>query len=152
MRGFNNQNQLLFRADFGKEGAGLFLFTPGGNPSADFDWDTFVDATDLGMWQAAYGLTPDGDADSDGDSDGNDFLAWQRQFTGPGISTSNLAVPEPGSLGLFLTFLAMLATRRPGRLIYNLGIKHATLTGSPGLCLCCSGRRYEESCQTFIPE
>lgn len=47
--------------------------------SADFDNSGRADAADLAIWDAAYGLSSEGDADFDGDTDGLDFLAWQRQ-------------------------------------------------------------------------
>lgn len=114
IRGLNNQNQLLFQVDFASgEGEGLFLFTPGGGFSADFNTDTFVDVTDLGIWKAAYATTTTGgDADGDGDTDGADFLAWQRQYTGPGTLASNLIVPEPSGICLVLTLLGFLLPRR----------------------------------------
>ncbi len=114
VRGFNNQNQILFQADFTNGDEGLFLFTPSGQSSADFNSDTFVDATDLDMWQAAYSATAGGDADGDGDSDGADFLAWQRQYTGPGVSASNLTVPESSASWLLLATLATWLPRRLG--------------------------------------
>ncbi|HMO84897.1 MAG TPA: hypothetical protein PKC18_08270, partial [Lacipirellulaceae bacterium] len=64
---------------------------------ADFDDSLFVDGDDLAIWQAAYGTTPDGDANSDGRTDGADFLIWQREL-GSGITpiAVNFAgVPEP---------------------------------------------------------
>lgn len=73
--------------------------------SADFNQDGFVNGVDLAAWKAAFGTNAGGDADGDGDSDGNDFLLWQRQYTGPNGVAAAGAVPEPGSLAL-LTFAA----------------------------------------------
>ncbi len=90
--------------------------------SADFDNDVRVTASDLALWQGAYGVNGLGDSDGDGDSDGADFLTWQRQF-GSGSSVASalrlppsafeLAVPEPGTFGLlFLTATSALALGR----------------------------------------
>lgn len=71
--------------------------------SADFIFDGAVDATDLGIWQAAYGATGAGDTDGDGDSDGIDFLNLQRQFSLNSLpAAKTLAVPEPASLWIIL--------------------------------------------------
>lgn len=87
--------------------------TPG-----DFDGDHDVDADDLGDWQAAYGVSLGGDADGDGDTDGADFLAWQRNFTGPNMPLVH-AVPEPAtaSLAICLALLSHLLCR-PSRWIF----------------------------------
>lgn len=71
--------------------------TPG-----DFAGDADVDADDLALWQAGFGMEvgagpDDGDADGDGDVDGQDFLAWQQNL---GWSPLNVGapvrpVPEP---------------------------------------------------------
>ena len=85
---------------------------PGGGFSpADFDEDGDVDATDLGTWQAAFGLGGGGDTDADTDTDGADFLVWQQEFTGP-LSLQTAAVPEPTSAALALTFMAFTALNR----------------------------------------
>lgn len=82
---------------------------------ADFDFDDDVDSDDLEIWNAAYGLTAEGDADGDGDSDGDDFLLWQRVVEVPTTPlTSSLAsVPEPSSvvLGSFSMIFAACAGR-----------------------------------------
>ncbi len=83
--------------------------------AADFNQDGNVDGLDLDDWQAAFGMTSDGDADADGDTDGADFLVWQRQF---GQSTlpllaSSATVPEP--TGLVLLSLVALLLGNPGR-------------------------------------
>jgi hypothetical protein len=79
--------------------------------TADFDGDGDVDNTDLGIWELAYGATNLGDADDDSDSDGNDFLAWQQQYTGD-MSPLVAAVPEPSSTALLLMGGLALAGRR----------------------------------------
>jgi hypothetical protein len=68
--------------------------------SADFNKDGMVNGVDLAAWKTAFGSTAGGDADSDGDSDGNDFLLWQRQYTGPNSAAAAGAVPEPSSVAL----------------------------------------------------
>ncbi len=49
-------------------------------PLTNFDGDGNVGASDLAVWQAAFGVAAAADADNDGDSDGADFLAWQRDL------------------------------------------------------------------------
>jgi hypothetical protein len=71
------------------------------NPSADFNDDRDVDADDLAIWQAGFGLTGtaqhnQGDADFDLDVDGADFLLWQRELHTPPVVAAAMAVPEPG--------------------------------------------------------
>jgi hypothetical protein len=68
--------------------------------SADFNKDGMVNGVDLAAWKTAFGSTAGGDADSDGDSDGNDFLLWQRQYTGPNSAAAAGAVPEPSNVAL----------------------------------------------------
>ncbi len=79
-------------------------------PSADFDRDTKVDATDLAIWLAGFGILSDtfqveGDATGDGAITGEDFLAWQRQSSGVSASftVSFNSVPEPATLFLAIT-------------------------------------------------
>ena len=84
--------------------------------AADFDEDGDVDGDDLSRWQTGYGILSsaihgDGDADEDGDVDGNDFLAWQRGYA-PAMLAANVAVPEPGTISLFLMAAFSLASRR----------------------------------------
>lgn len=70
----------------------------------DFDIDGDVDATDLSLWENAFGLSAGADADLDSDSDGVDFLIWQRGFD-DGVSplvAPIFAVPEPNCLALAL--------------------------------------------------
>ncbi|QDT73726.1 family 16 glycosylhydrolase [Lacipirellula limnantheis] len=83
--------------------------------SADFNQDGFVNGVDLASWKAAYGTNAGGDADGDGDSDGNDFLLWQRQYTGPNGVAAAGAVPEPGSLALLAFTGAGVACARWSR-------------------------------------
>lgn len=79
---------------------------------ADFNNDALVDATDLEIWNGAFGSTPEGDANGDGVSDGADFLLWQQQF-GPVPPVT--AVPEPATIGIggiALAYCGVVARRR----------------------------------------
>ncbi len=83
--------------------------------TADFDSDGDVDSLDLSIWESSFGIGAGADADGDGDSDGNDFLAWQQQFTGS-VPVSATAVPEPTSFYLLsmavVTILAGCRSKR----------------------------------------
>jgi hypothetical protein len=64
----------------------------------DFDDNGSVDAHDLAIWKASFGLQSRADADFDGDSDGHDLLLWQRHLnSGAAPAMTNAVVPEPGS-------------------------------------------------------
>lgn len=68
--------------------------------AADFDNDLDVDAADLGIWHASYGLDAGADANGDGVTNGVDFLILQREL-GLNLNPSGSAtvsVPEPSSL------------------------------------------------------
>lgn len=78
--------------------------------SADFNFDGQVDARDLAEWEGAYQLNADADADGDGDSDGEDFLAWQRQYTGGNPQVA--AVPEPATILLAVLTVGVSIRRR----------------------------------------
>jgi T5SS/PEP-CTERM-associated repeat protein len=86
--------------------------------SGDFNGDNVVDAADLAIWRMNFGtgtMMSQGDADGDGDVDGNDFLVWQRTL-GPVMVTPAVgAVPEPGSLALAASALAIVAASRRKR-------------------------------------
>jgi hypothetical protein len=81
---------------------GAFEFVP---PSpADFNNDGRVDAVDLAVWQAGFGLTNQsnhdgGDANGDGTVDAADFLIWQSTQA---AATPVTSIPEPASLMLLL--------------------------------------------------
>jgi len=87
--------------------------------AADFDEDGDVDADDLVLWDAGYGLAGgavhmDGDANGDMKVDGGDFLIWQLQL---GLDIGGLgaaSVPEPttAALAVLLTLLAAPLGRR----------------------------------------
>jgi MYXO-CTERM domain-containing protein len=90
---------------------------------ADFNGDNIVNAQDMAIWQANYGLgsnpppaatQADGDANGDGVVDGTDFLLIQQQYGGPPIAAPAVAtVPEPSSLLLAAAVLGLpLAARR----------------------------------------
>ena len=91
-----------------------FLFAP--IQAADFEEDGDVDGQDLLAWQGGFGMLDpdhkDGDADLDGDVDGSDFLTWQSQFQGASLLASQIQVPEPGSLLLWLTGAGLLCRRQ----------------------------------------
>ena len=79
--------------------------------SADFNSDGFVKADDLGLWKTGFGMQTgagrtNGDADGNGAVDGADFLAWQRQYTGPSSVAALTAIPEPATIGLIVAGLA----------------------------------------------
>jgi hypothetical protein len=64
--------------------------------SADFNADSLVGPEDLAIWQAAYGVSGQGDADGDGDTDGRDYLIWQRQVGSSAFGPAQAStVPEP---------------------------------------------------------
>jgi hypothetical protein len=75
----------------------------------DFDIDADVDAFDLLIWQAGFGmLAPtyfDGDADFDADVDAFDLLIWQNNF---GYGSGASPVPEPLAVVLLTTALAAM--------------------------------------------
>jgi hypothetical protein len=84
---------------------------------ADFNADTVVNGTDVGLWKTAFTApSSGGDADGDGDSDGADLLIWQKQLgmsTATAASLSTLAaVPEPSAAILAGLALAALSRRR----------------------------------------
>jgi autotransporter-associated beta strand protein len=66
---------------------------------ADFNVDGQVDAADLAVLQANFGLASgthaDGDANGDGIIDGADFLTWQSELTASAIAVTTETVPEP---------------------------------------------------------
>jgi hypothetical protein len=102
-------------------GGVLFAASATAGPDADFDFDGDVDGDDLGIWQAGYGLPGsqgNGDADGNGQINGRDFLAWQRQYTGPlALAASAVtAVPEPSSLWLAGFGLVACGRRLRGKL------------------------------------
>jgi len=93
-----------------------------GNPfpapiPGDNDGDGDVDDDDLDELEFSYGMDGGGDSDGDGDTDGADFLAWQRNFTGPAgipglVAASSTPLPEPGTFVLFALGLPFLLPSR----------------------------------------
>ncbi len=82
-------------------------FDPG-----DFEEDGDVDGMDLVIWQNNFRLNAAGDADNDLDTDGRDFLIWQRNYTGPLLTATSVAVPEPSAIMLLVgSVLAGLGMR-----------------------------------------
>lgn len=77
----------------------LFTFAP-----SDFNFSRSVDAMDLEVWNAGYGMSSasrsQGDADGNGDVDGRDFLLWQQQHMGPPPLAT--PVPEPATFALMI--------------------------------------------------
>ncbi len=80
----------------------------------DADGDGDVDAFDLGVWQAQFGMTGEGlsaDFDGDGDVDGFDLGVWQNNL-GTGVEA---AVPEPAGLGAAALGVVTLVRPRADR-------------------------------------
>lgn len=77
----------------------------------DFNGDGDVNAFDLPVWSAAYGVIDHADADNDGDTDGRDFLLWQQRYQlGLAIAVP-MIVPEPTALSLVMISLSTMLTR-----------------------------------------
>lgn len=87
--------------------------------SADFNSDNVINGADLDIWRMNVGMMVPpgtlGDADGDGDVDGNDFMIWQRTLGPVPVVPAVGAVPEPGSLALAASALAMVAACRRRR-------------------------------------
>jgi hypothetical protein len=84
---------------------------------ADFNEDGKVDADDLTVWTAGFGVVgtavhTTGDADQDQNVDGGDFLVWQREL---GLGVLAAAVPEPVSSSLVMFVVAAFAVLRRSR-------------------------------------
>jgi hypothetical protein len=85
---------------------------PSGNDylPADADLDGVVDASDFIIWNdhrfGATALWSQADFNADGFTDGQDFVIWNdNRFQSAGA----ISVPEPGSVTIGLTFLAICA-------------------------------------------
>ncbi|TWU28449.1 DUF4185 domain-containing protein [Bythopirellula polymerisocia] len=105
-------NQVMYRLDLSLIPSLSMAAIPG-----DFGHNGFVDSSDLAIWKKGYGDNESSiaDADGDADTDGEDFLTWQRNFTGS-ASLSAARVPEPGGVLLVISNLMMLSLkRRPER-------------------------------------
>ena len=69
------------------------------DPSGDFDGSGTVDAADLVVWEAGYGLP--------GGYTGADFLVWQQNFGTSLPLTDATSVPEPGAASLLAICFAV---------------------------------------------
>lgn len=100
--GFNDRGQLAFYAGFTDGTSGIFVSSDAAAPTADFDWDGYVDGADLLAWQLGLGkidaLPGDGDANYDGIVDAADLTIWQSQSQPSEVSS----VPEPASAMMIL--------------------------------------------------
>ena len=86
----------------------------------DFNHDYMITGGDLNVWQGAFGLNADADADGNGASTGVDFRLWQQQLGNsfvPTAAPSVGSVPEPNSLVLFA--IASLAASMRSRLHFG---------------------------------
>ena len=79
---------------------------------ADYDFDGDVDGGDLATLESWLGINGNGDADGDGDTDGQDFLVWQRDYTGPLPLSAFTSVPEPTTLMLSAMAIVFCLRRR----------------------------------------
>jgi endonuclease/exonuclease/phosphatase family metal-dependent hydrolase len=87
--------------------------------TADFNSDGRVDGQDLLTWQrniGATGVSASGDANHDRVVNVHDRTVWTQQFGTTGAATAAAtAVPEPATIALAASLLAMTRFRRPGR-------------------------------------
>ncbi len=86
--------------------------------SADFDEDDDVDGRDFLTWQRGFGggpLLSDGNANGDLDINADDLLIWEQMFGNPPALVAFTAVPEPSSMFLVCSALAVLLGRWRGR-------------------------------------
>jgi beta-glucanase (GH16 family) len=81
-------------------------------PSADFNFDGYVDGADFLIWQRNAGVLKgatrdhgNANAGADGDVDADDLAIWKQQY-GSGV-TAAAAVPEPPSHTLVATAIAL---------------------------------------------
>jgi hypothetical protein len=109
----------------------IFIGFQGGSnaPTADFNFDTFVDGQDFLIWQQNFGNTAagpeQGDTNFDAIVDGIDLETWKAQFGSPVVSTIDnimfktnvpavAAIPEPtaAASGLIAVILTAAGCRR----------------------------------------
>ncbi len=80
----------------------------------DYNNDSVVDGLDLDVWQGAFGLAAESQADGDGNGlvDGADFLIWQEGLGGPppGPGTP-IAEPATGAMAALAVALMMIRRR-----------------------------------------
>jgi len=109
--GFNDLEQIAFRALFTDGTSGLFVSeletvsVPPGNLDGDFDGDGDVDGSDFLAWQRGESPTPLSAAD---------LALWQSQFgtTATLSASASVAVPEPTTLALALAGLLLRSRSR----------------------------------------
>jgi T5SS/PEP-CTERM-associated repeat protein len=114
---FQNAVQFLVCSNLGICTAGGMLPPTG---DADLNNDGIVNAADLAIWRARFGLMGLGDVNGDGIVDAADYTLIRDHFghpSGAGAgagSAAGAAVPEPGSVALLLTggLLALVLVRR----------------------------------------
>ena len=95
------------------------FINPNATLACDFNNDKKVDAADLALLTAGFGVTgsathAQGDATRDGNVDGADLIFWQQQL-GLSNAAGALAAPEPGSFGMVLSGCAALGVARRRR-------------------------------------
>jgi hypothetical protein len=82
----------------------------------DFDGNNIVDIADYNLWRSTFGSTTDRRADGNrnGIVDAGDYILWRKGQSIPaaGSTTTSAAVPEPRTLVLLLTPLAICVLRR----------------------------------------
>ena len=85
----------------------------------DFNGNGQVDAADYTLWRDALGqtVTPNTGPDANGDGTINqeDFLVWHANFGLAVGASATRAVPEPGSIGLFVLFALFFGLSFAGR-------------------------------------
>lgn len=84
----------------------------GTRPSADYNADGAVNASDYTSWRNAYGKTsfPYADGNRNNVVDAGDYVLWRKTRTA-GAGTEAGSVPEPTSLW-YLTFAALFVVCR----------------------------------------
>jgi len=86
-------------------------------PSADFNEDTDIDGSDFLIWQRGFnaaGVLAQGDADDSGFVDAADLAIWEAQYGVPPLNAAASSVPEPGAITLLLLgWITAIITRRP---------------------------------------
>jgi hypothetical protein len=107
-----NSEEVTLDLDATVNATATFYVALAGVPG-DFNSDARVDASDLPLWRAGFGMTAnadadDGDADGDNDVDGADYFVWQRNLgTAPPPLAPAAAAPEPSAA--LLTAIVCLA-------------------------------------------
>jgi prepilin-type N-terminal cleavage/methylation domain-containing protein/prepilin-type processing-associated H-X9-DG protein len=87
----------------------------------DFDGSGIVDANDYSTWQANFGNSVNGFSGADGNGNGTvdaaDYIIWRKHFQRAGSTPTPVifAVPEPSSMALLCSLIAMNHARRSRR-------------------------------------